>query len=456
MTELHILVVDDEAAIRQVLASQLGKAGHRVEHVGDGLSAVAALVREDFDVCLCDMRLPDIDGIEVLRRCREQKIDTTFLMITAFASVQTAIEAMKLGAFDYLIKPLQPSDLLHRLNRIADITRLRDENRYLRSIVATDQGKPGTRSDSPAMQEVEALAEKVARTDGTVLITGESGTGKSYIARSIHNRSLRAEHNFVSVNCGAIPENLLESELFGHAKGAITGAARSQKGLFREADGGTLLLDEIFEQPLALQVKLLHVIEEKEIRPVGTEQARRVDVRILAATNRDVKRMVAEGNFREDLYYRLNVLHIHLPPLRARREDLPGLIHYFLGTEARRLGLEANYRLDPAAEELLMAYPWPGNLRELQNVIARALVLAEGNDVRLPDLPSPIGRDMGSDGGRAGVMVGDGTLREQVRRFEAQVIQRALEQNNGDRHLAARALGIGVSTLYRKLEESLE
>jgi two-component system response regulator AtoC len=302
------------------------------------------------------------------------------------------------------------------------------------------------------MQEVQVLVEKVARTDGTVLITGESGTGKSHVAHTIHKRSSRRERPLVSVNCGAIPENLLESDLFGHVKGAFTGADRAKKGLFREADGGTLFLDEIGELPLSLQVKLLHAIEEKEVRPVGAEKVRRVDVRIIAATNRNMADMVRDGRFREDLFYRLNVLYIALPPLRQRREDVPLFIRHFLVSEASRLGLEGDYRLDPTAEEQLLAYDWPGNLRELQNVLARALVLAEDHDIRLSDLPAQVTRgkrtEVPSHPGQSG-----GTLREQVRQFEIGVIRRALEVAGNDRLAAARSLGVGLSTLYRKLEE---
>jgi two-component system response regulator AtoC len=453
MMQLHILVVDDEPAIRQILASQLGKAGHAVDHVGRGEEAVDCLSSGDYDVCICDMRLPGIDGIEVLRRCKAQGVDTSFLMITAFASVQTAIDAMKLGAFDYLMKPLQPEDVLHRLSHIAYLTRLRDENRYLREIVETAGRSPETLGVSDAMRSVESLVDRFGRTDGTVLITGESGTGKSYIARAIHRRSARAEGPLVSVNCGAIPENLLESELFGHVKGAFTGADRAKKGLFREADGGTLFLDEIGELPLPLQVKLLHVIEDREIRPVGGEQSRRVDVRIIAATNMDLGEMVGQGTFRKDLFYRLNVLHISIPPLRERRDDIPFFVRHFMEAEVRRLGLDGDYKMDPAAEELLMKYDWPGNLRELQNVIARALVLADGREVRLSDLPAQVARTTRPEG-LAAIPEGGGTLRELVKRYETQVIRRAMDQAGGDRMAAAQALGIGLSTLYRKLEES--
>jgi two-component system response regulator AtoC len=453
---LQILVVDDEPAIRQVLAAQLRKAGYQVEHLGSGQEALDYLARGDVDVVICDLRLPDFDGIEVLRKARAGGIEASFLMITAYASVNTAIEAMKAGAFDYLIKPLRHEDVLHRLSQIADLIELRDENRRLRSLVQ-ERGLQRCVLPSGSMREVERLITKVAATDGTVLVTGESGTGKGMVARSIHQQSRRSGKAFIPVNCGAIPENLLESEFFGHLKGAFTGAERVKKGLFLEADGGTLFLDEVCELPLALQVKLLHAIEDREIRPVGGERGRRVDVRLVAATNQDVEQAVAQGRFREDLYYRLNVLHIHLPPLRARREDLLPLITFMLERESQRMGVQRQLALDPLAEEILLAYEWPGNVRELQNIIARALILADGDRIMVADLPPQVARARsGAAGAAAAWPPGplEGSLREQVRLFELALIQRAIGENRGDRHAAARQLEIGLSTLYRKLEES--
>jgi len=285
------------------------------------------------------------------------------------------------------------------------------------------------------------------------LITGESGTGKSFVARKIHEYSTRSDKPFLFVNCGAVPEHLLESEFFGHTKGAFTGAYRAQRGLFREADGGTLLLDEVSELPPQLQVKLLHALEEREVRPVGSEQARHIDVRILAASNRDLPAMIREGSLREALYYRLNVFQIEMPPLRNRREDIPGLIRFLIARESKRLGIEQPLGIDPVAEEVLTQSDWPGNLRELQNVIARALVMADGEQLRVSDLPLLSDGNSRSEMPSSENFSAEGSLRDRVRLFEMEQVRQALEQSAGDRREAARTLGIGLSTLYRKQED---
>jgi transcriptional regulator with PAS, ATPase and Fis domain len=308
--------------------------------------------------------------------------------------------------------------------------------------------------NSPAMREMEHMAAKVARTNSTVLITGESGTGKGVVARLIHQQSPRAEGPFIPVNCGAIPENLVESEFFGHTKGAFTGADKVRKGLFLEADGGTIFLDEIGELPLGLQVKLLHVIEQREVRAVGSEQSRPVDVRIVAATNRDLSEMVTQGKFREDLFFRLTVFHIHVPPLRERRQDLSALIKFMLQRNMRRMGSGAQQvSLDPGVEELLVNYEWPGNVRELENVIDRALIMADGGHVTISDLPPQITKVNTHATSVVDDLQLSGTLREQVRKFEAALINKTIEESDGDRRVAAQKLNIGLSSLYRKLEE---
>jgi two-component system response regulator AtoC len=452
MRSLQVLVIDDELAVRQVLASQLDDIGHQVEHVGSGEAALERLAKGDVDIALCDIRLPDVNGIEVMRRTLSNGVDTTFLIMTAYASVSTAIDAMRSGAFDYLIKPVRAEDLKHRLSQVGEVMGLREENRRLRRMVP-DPLEDVCVLPSKASEHVNRMVSKVAGTEGTVLITGESGTGKGVYARQIHRDSLRARYPLVQVNCGAIPENLLETEFFGHLKGAFTGADRAKKGLFREADGGTLLLDEVAELPLALQVKLLHAIEEKEIRPVGGEQTRRVDVRIIAATNQSLRERVDEGRFREDLFYRLNVLHIHLPPLRERREDILPLIDFFLASEPKRLAIDGRYSISEQVMDALMAYAWPGNIRELQNIIDRALILADSDQIVMSDLPHQVTDTAPDIGAAPGSNSGETTLREQARLFEVSAIQRAIEKSGGDRRLAAERLGIGLSTLYRKLGE---
>ncbi|MBW2295332.1 MAG: sigma-54-dependent Fis family transcriptional regulator [Deltaproteobacteria bacterium] len=452
MSTLNVLIVDDETAIRQVLTSKLIRAEHVVESVGEAEAALELLSRGDFDACLCDIRLPGMDGIALLRKAKEAEISTKFIMMTAYASVETAIDAMKEGAFDYLTKPLRHDDVLHRLSQIAQVVELSEENQRLRSEMS-QQVSDRFESQAGVMLEVERMIQKVAPTIGTVLITGESGTGKSFVARKIHEYSTRSDKPFLFVNCGAIPEHLLESEFFGHTKGAFTGAYRAKRGLFREADGGTLLLDEVSELPPQLQVKLLHALEEREVRPVGSEQARHIDVRILAASNRDLPAMIREGSLREDLYYRLNVFQIEMPPLRNRREDIPGLIRFLIARESKRLGIEQPLGIDPVAEEVLTQSDWPGNLRELQNVIARALVMADGEQLLVSDLPLLSDGNSRSEKPSSENFSAEGSLRDRVRLFEMEQVRQALEQSAGDRREAARTLGIGLSTLYRKQED---
>ncbi len=453
MSRARILVVDDELAIRQVLAANLRKAGYDVEELGEAPAALERMQAGDIDIAICDIRMPEMSGIDLLRAAQQAGIDTTFLLMTAHASLDTAIEAMRLGAFDYLTKPVRTEEVLHQVKQIVDLRGLRNENRLLRTLVMQERDE-SCQFESPAIVQIEKLIGKVAPTDSTVLITGESGTGKGVTARRIHRLSHRAGAPFIPVNCGSIPENLIESELFGHVKGAFTGADRAKKGLFVEADKGTLFLDEIGELPLHLQVKLLHVIESQQIRPVGGERFRKVDVRIIAATNRDLDRMVAEGQFREDLFFRLNVFHIHIPPLRERREDIRTLIRFLLDRDAERFANGRKLRLTPEAESLLLAYDWPGNVREVENVIDRALILADDDLITIDELPETI-TALADDHLPDSRQNGNGrlTLREQVRLYERSLILRALEEAKGDRSLAARNLGIGQSTLYRKLDE---
>lgn len=446
---MHVLVIDDEAAIRQILAAAVSKAGHSVDTAGTVREASSKLVRGDVDIALCDIKMPDGNGVELVRSFKGSGIDTHFIMVTAFASMETAVEALRAGATDYIVKPVRTEELLHRMEQIGSMRGLKAENQALRQLVAGDRGV--FHFSSQSMVEMERLVSRVAVTDSTVLVTGESGTGKGVAARSIHEMSPRSDFPFIPVNCGAIPENLLESEFFGHSKGAFTGADRARKGLFSQADRGTLFLDEIGELPLHMQTKLLHVIEDKEVRPLGTEQSRRVDVRIVAATNRNLPEMVKDGRFREDLYFRLSMFHIHIPPLRDRREDISRLIRFVLN------GMVGNGKkqleLDPMAEEILVDYAWPGNVRELENVINRVYILADGERISLADLPPDIARQTAIRERSGMDVASSGGLREQLRRVESDIIARTLRDCGGDRRTAAQKLEIGLSSLYRKLEE---
>ncbi len=447
---MHVLVIDDEAAIRQILAATVSRAGHSVDTAENVKEASAKLVRGDVDVALCDIKMPDGNGVDLVRSFKGSGIDTHFIMVTAFASMETAVEALRAGATDYIVKPVRNEELLHRIAQIGSMRGLKAENQALRQMVAGDRGV--FHFTAPSMVAMERLVSKVAVTDSTVLITGESGTGKGVTARSIHEMSTRSEYPFIPVNCGAIPENLLESEFFGHTKGAFTGADRARKGLFSQADRGTLFLDEIGELPLHMQTKLLHVIEDKEVRPLGGEQARRVDTRIVAATNRNLAEMVKEGTFREDLFFRLSMFHIHIPPLRERREDIPRLIRYILQNLAGNASKKI-MELDPMAEELLIDYAWPGNVREVENVINRVYILADGERLSLSDLPPDIARNTVSKPVGGMLVAGNEGLRDQLRRLEAEIIFNTLRDCGGDRKNASQRLGIGLSSLYRKLEE---
>ncbi|HWP66780.1 MAG TPA: sigma-54 dependent transcriptional regulator [Candidatus Limnocylindria bacterium] len=441
-----ILVADDEDGVRESLAEVLRDEGFAVETARDGLEALAAIDRQDFSVVISDVRMPGADGLEVLRRVRTLAPQTVVLMMTAHASLETAVEALRQGAADYILKPLLFDEVLAKVRRVIEHRRLAWETQVLRREVERQYPLDTLIGDGPAMQEVAQLIRKVAPTGATVLITGESGTGKEVVARAIHRRSAAAEHIFLPVNCAAIPETLLESQLFGHTRGAFTGAVSSQEGLFARAHGGTIFLDEIGDMPLGLQSKLLRVLESKEILPVGGTTPRTIDVRIIAASNQDLAGMVAAGTFREDLYYRLNVVEIHLPPLRERREDIPALVEHFVRRHNREL--KRAYRgVDNASLKLLMSHPWKGNVRELDNVIEHAMILGDGEWITPADLPRPF-----RQGELAAPAVGD-DLREALRVYERIHIETVLRRSAGDKRQAADRLGLSLSSLYRKMNE---
>ncbi len=441
----HLLIVDDEPSARSTLALLLRKRGHRVLEA-DGLTAATKRLGEDaFDLVVTDLRMPDGDGLEVLLAVKAHAPRTEVILLTAYAGWKSAKEAIRLGALDYFEKGEDPDELYHRIDKALAEGALRRENENLREQLRERYGLPGLIAQSPAMHGVLDLVERVAPTGATLLLRGESGTGKEVIAKAVHHASPRAARPFVAVNCGAVPEPLLESELFGFTRGAFTGAVASKLGLFEEAHGGTLFLDEIAEMPAALQVKLLRVLQSGEIRRLGATQATTIDVRVIAATNRNLAAMIADGSFREDLFYRLNVIEVVLPPLRERREDIPALAEHFRARAAGKLGRDV--RLTAETIERLLRYPWPGNVRELENAIERAAILARADAVTPEDLPPHVAA--GLNLGPSPALPQQTTLAETERGH----ILTTLERFGRNHSAAAEALGIGRTTLWRKLKE---
>ena len=446
MTKGTLLVADDEAAIRESLSEVLREEGYDVVEAADGLEAIAALQGRDFDLVIADLRMPGADGLEVLRRTRELAPQSLVILVTAYASLETAVEALRQGAHDYIMKPLIFEDVLGKVRRLLDYKQLAWEAQVLRHEVEAGFDFDNLVGKSRVMAEIATLIRKVAPTNSTVLVTGESGVGKEVVARAVHHFSEQRDKLFLPVNCGAIPENLLESQLFGHLKGSFTGATSAQEGLFQRARGGTIFLDEIGDLPFNLQVKLHRAIEQKEVLPVGSTVPIKVEIRIIAATNRVLKEEVSKGRFREDLYYRLNVLEIHVPPLRERREDIPLLVDYFVAKHNRDLK-KAFKGVDNATMKTLMALPWKGNVRELDNVIEHAMILGEGEWITLKDLPRSL-----VDDGTAIPFSGD-CLRDALRSYEKTHIETVLKRTEHDKRRAADLLGISLSSLYRKIDE---
>jgi two-component system response regulator AtoC len=456
----RILIVDDESNLRQMLEELLRREGFVVDGAGDGEEALARLRAEPFDVVVTDLRMPGMSGLELLEKIHAQDASTTVIVMTSYGSTQTAVEAMKAGAYDYISKPFKTDEIVLTLRKAEERERLRRENEALRRELGRELGFDRIVHQSEVMTAVLRDAEKVAHFKSTVLVTGESGTGKELVARAIHNASPRSARPFVAVNVGAIPASLLESELFGHVRGAFTDAVRDRRGLFEEADEGTLFLDEIGELPQQLQVKLLRVLQEEEVRRVGGNRDVSVNVRVIAATARDLASEVKAGRFREDLFYRLNVMHVLLPALRERREDIPALAAHFLDKGNRRLGTAVS-GIDPAAMACLLSYAWPGNVRELENVVERALVLAEGKLVGVRDLPERV-RSGAAAGPTTDAAVGpaanaesgtDLSLKRAMRHLEERFIRAALERTRGNRTRAAELLEISPRALLYKLKE---
>ena len=439
-----ILVAEDHESARESLVELLRGEGFEVHDAADGTTAISLIDKLDLDLVLTDLMMPGADGIAVMKHVRDVSPQTLVMIMSAHATVETAIEAIRLGAQDYLLKPLLFAEVLRKVRHLMAHRKLAWENQLLRREVNDHFSPDRPLGRSAAMQEIVIMIRKVAPTPTTVLISGESGVGKEVVARAIHNGSLAKDNVFLPVNCSAIPENLLESQLFGHMKGSFTGAVGSQEGLFQRARGGTIFLDEIGEMPLSLQPKLLRVLEEKTVLPVGATTPIKVNVRILAASNRDLKSEVEVGRFREDLYYRLNVFEIDIPPLRKRLDDLPGLVEHLI--HRHNAEMKTSYKgVDSATMRILMSLPWKGNIRELDNVLERAMILGDGEWIKPADLP---GQQNGVDEFGA-----EDNLTRAVELYEKTHIERTLGKAAGDKIRAAELLGLSLSTLYRKLEK---
>jgi DNA-binding NtrC family response regulator len=443
MAKQKVLVVEDEELMRNILRTLLEDEGYEVFTADSAESALQIFPENSIDVTITDIKMAGLDGLGLLDRIKSIDEHALVIVMTAFSSVDSAVAALRKGAYDYITKPFVNEDLIHTVRNAIRNKELFAENRALRRELNRRINRSDIIGSSDAMREVFDLVQKVAATDAAVLIQGESGTGKELVARAIHFNSSRSSKPFLAVNCGALPESLLESELFGHTKGAFTGAAGDKRGLFRSADGGTLFLDEIGEMPPPLQVRLLRALQEHEVTPVGSSTPVRFDARVIAATNRDLEKEVEAGNFREDLYYRLNVIEMTLPPLRQRRQDIASLVRHFLSRAAEKQStVEKSISADAMAA--FRNYDWPGNVRELENAVERSFILS-GDEITVDDLPPKIRRFVGSgensDNGRP-------PLEEVERRY----VFETLESTGHDKVAAARILGIDLSTLYRKLK----
>jgi len=451
---VRVLIVDDDPGVRRSISLILEGEGYEVLTASDGQEGLDLALETHPDLLLCDVRMPRLEGLEFLDEYRKAGGEGLVIMITAYGSTELAIEAMKRGAYDYLAKPFSADEALLVLKKAEEREKLWQEVNRLRDAVSVERRYAGIVATSKAMEEALLLAEKVARHPSTVLITGESGTGKELIARFIHDASPRKASPFIPVNCGAIPENLLESELFGHVKGAFTGATDNRAGLFEEAHGGTLFLDEIGELPLKLQVKLLRALQEGEIRRVGSSTPNRVDVRVLAATARDLETLVREGEFRSELYYRINVVRIHLTPLRQRPEDIPPLVRHFVARFNRTLALDID-SFGADAMKVLMDYPWPGNIRELENIVERAMVLSESREIDGATLTGllPAPGESPIDLSVQALSPDDLSVKRHTARLERQLIERALEITEGNRTRASELLDLSYRAVLYKIRE---
>jgi DNA-binding NtrC family response regulator len=437
---IDLLLVDDDAEFREIAARRFMRSGYQVQQAGNGEEAVGVFERRQFDVAVLDMRMPGMSGLEVMEKLRESNPECEMIMLTGEGTIETAVKAMKLGAFDYLTKPFPLADLEGLVQKAYERRLLNKENRQLKAALKRSEPNSQMIGESAAMQDVFRLIQRAGPTNKAILIQGESGTGKELVARALHVASLRVDHPLVVINCAALPETLLESELFGHEKGSFTGAVAAKQGLFELADGGTLFIDEIGEMPGSVQAKLLRVLEDGSMRRVGSLKERRVDVRLLAATNRKLNEEVNAGRFREDLFYRINVLSLELPPLRTRTGDIPLLVKHFLGKE---------WQMEPEALQAIERFSWPGNVRQLINVLERAKILADPPSIGLVDLPQEVSRPALSPSGP----VISGKSGDDLELVEKAHVLEILQREGGNKAKTARALGIDRRSLYRLLEK---
>jgi DNA-binding NtrC family response regulator len=447
MMTQRILVVDDEQIIRESLSYVLKREGYGVDEAANGKEALTKHEALPYDIIITDVEMPEMKGVELLKQIRQRTPQTLVVIITAFGSVETAVQALREGAADYILKPINFDDLIYRMKKLFDYRALVIENSLLRQELQRNYDFDQIIGQSLSMKKVFEMIKRVARSEGTVLITGKSGTGKELVARAIHYNSPRHDKRFVPINCGAIVDTLFESELFGHKKGSFTGATVDKDGLLKVADGGTVFLDEVSEIPLPLQVKLLRALEQKEITPVGMTDPLSIDVRIIAATNRDLRKEVENGRFRDDLYYRLNVVEIDLPSLKERQDDIPILAQHFLDMFKKQMGKPIQGFANEAMHALLQ-YQWKGEVRELENVVERSVIFCDENFIKLEHLPEYMRPAESAPSSSR-----QGSLKDAVRSFERQFIQQTLAAYGQNKETAAEVLGISLSSLYRKIEE---
>jgi len=442
-----ILVVDDEDIIRESLSYILIKEKYDVDEAANGKIASEMLKEKSYDLVITDLEMPEMKGIELLEEIKKMNVQTNTIVITAYGSVDTAIAALRGGASDYILKPVEFDELLIKVKKLFEVRELHLENRILRKELQREYDSTNIIGKSPAIEQIFEMIKAVSDTDSTVLISGNSGTGKELVAKALHYNSKRSNRPFIALNCGAISENLIESELFGHKKGAFTGAISDKEGFIKAAEGGTLFLDEISEMPPQLQVKLLRAIQEKEYTPVGTTVSLPVNVRFIASTNRTLQEQVAQGKFRDDLYYRLNVIEIHLPSLKERESDIPLLADFFLDKYRKQMNKNI-LGISNDAMRALMNHEWKGEIRELENVMERAVIFCNEDLINVKHLPMQFQSEMGPTDYSP-----SGSLDESVRRFEKEIITRALESNEFNKEKTAETLQVGLSTLYRKMKE---